>query len=303
MTKSHTSPSLGRSDRKHLGWITLAGFVLTYIVTWIGDAIWGLAVTQIGRLLDLSPTLISTLSISGMVIIQCVLWTLAIRWVLRRSLLHVAFPFRRWWWADLLLGTLITFTAIAAVFLLAENAGWLVFHDWAWNSTTMEELFSRIWVSLLLNLSVALLEELSGRAYLLNGLKEAWGKWAGLAIMSLVFGLYHLVSYSQAGYPLYTLLFPAIAGVLFGWFYYQTGSLWLPIGIHFAFDLFESDVFNLSGLSNPRLFGALTDLQGPFDMPAIVNALWLDMLVLLLIFLLVRCWLRFRSSKGNLSRP
>lgn len=52
--------------------------------------------------------------------------------------------------------------------------------------------------------------------------------------------------------------------MLFQWAYLRTGSLWLPIGIHFAWNLLQDNLLNLPGeRAGDALFGLATRQQGP----------------------------------------
>lgn len=56
----------------------------------------------------------------------------------------------------------------------------------------------------------------------------------------------------------------ALPGLMLGWAYLRAGSLWLPIGVHFAWNLFQGDVLNLTGdEAGTTLFGLITRQQGP----------------------------------------
>ncbi|RCK73804.1 MAG: CAAX amino terminal protease family protein [Anaerolineae bacterium] len=156
--------------------------------------------------------------------------------VLKRRLWEMAFQFRHGWWQDLLVGIGISSLAISVIFLVAIKAGWSVIEGWIWQSQPSDVLLGKLWVSLLINALVAIVEEIAFRAYLLTGLKETWGKSIGLAVMAVTFSFMHAPALE--GYPpftiAYALLMMAAFGVMFGWVYLRTGFLWLPTGIHFA---------------------------------------------------------------------
>ena len=209
---------------KYLGWKTLGAFVLAYVVAWMGGAGWGLGATHIGRLLQFSAPLITTLSLSGIAVIQLIVWGLAALLVLKRRLRALAFQLHHGWWADLLVGVGMTALAILVTFIVGVKAGWLVVERWVWQTLPFEALLGTLWASLWINAQVALLEEIACRAYLLTGLREAWGRGIGLAVMALVFGVLHLPAYNAQGLPLLVLLLPAAAGTLFGWAYGVKGT-------------------------------------------------------------------------------
>lgn len=97
----------------------------------------------------------------------------------------------------------------------------------------------------------AVAEEMPVRGYLFQNLREAWGTWPALIATSLVFAALHISNPSAHADFLMTMFGVAAAGALFCLSVVMTGSLWLAIGWHFAWNLFEGPVFGfpVSGLS------------------------------------------------------
>jgi hypothetical protein len=286
-------------ERKYLGWKTLGVFVVTYVAAWFAGALWGLGATQVGRLLHCNDSIISTLSLAGLAVIWLFAWATATRMVLQRRLRDLSFSWRRYWWADWLAGILITTLALLAVFLFCIKADWLAVEGWKWQTLPWRVFLGKLWVSLLVNAQVAIFEELVFRAYLLTGLKEAWGAKTGLLVMTGIFGIIHIMAYNRPGLPplilAFALLLPAAVGALFGWVYLRTGSLWLPVAAHFAWDFVEGDLLNLSAdVTNSRLIGAVTQIQGPFRGAGMEygNAIVLNMFALAIILLGVMLWFK-----------
>lgn len=71
---------------------------------------------------------------------------------------------------------------------------------------------------------------------------EEWlGSWWALALSALLFGLLHLPNQNSS---LFAALCIAVeAGILLGAAFMLTRNLWLAIGIHWAWNLFEGPVF------------------------------------------------------------
>lgn len=296
-----TSMQVKQTTDRYLGWKTLGVFALAYAVGWIGGAGWGLSITQVGRLLQISDPTISILSLLGMSVIRLGVWVPAARIVLKRRLRDLAFQLHYRWWADLLAGVIITSVALTVVFLVSVKAGWLIVEGWMWQSLSFDRLLGRLCISLAINVLVALLEEVAFRAYLLTGLQEAWGQPLGLAVMTIAFTVIH-VPLLEGSPPLVTalaLLFVAAFGVIFGLAYLHTGSLWLPVGIHFAWDFVENDLLNLSGdMTNPHVIGAVARLEGPSSSAGVGNTVLISALTLTIISVgiwLWRCKRQYRS--------
>jgi len=296
----------GMPQGKRLGWMTLGVFVPVFVVSWIAGIAAGLATRQIGLLLHLSEPVGHTLSFVGITAARLIVWVPTTHVVFKRRLRDLAFRLHRGWWADLLGGIGITALSIGLVFIVSERLGWLIVEGWAWQTTPLGDWLGKVWVSLVINTLVALGEELIFRAYLLTGLQVTWGHGKALVIMMLVFGLAHLPAYSEQGMQSLTLVcalgLAAVIGAVLGLIYLRTGSLWMPIGIHLAWNLVENDVLNLpADLANPNLIGAITRLQGPFALAGNYgNALVLDTLAF--IILCAAAWLWLRRPADNLQQ-
>jgi uncharacterized protein len=101
-----------------------------------------------------------------------------------------------------------------------------------------------IWVTL----TAAALEEVCFRGYPFQKLTESVGPYLAIAILSLLFGALHLLNAHSTWLG---FINTALVGVPFAIFYLRTGQLWLPIGLHFAWNLALGTLFGLpvSGVS------------------------------------------------------
>lgn len=108
-------------------------------------------------------------------------------------------------------------------------------------------------------LVVAVLEELIARGLLFRWLERRGGSWAALAGSSMVFGLGHLPNPNAS--VVAGVAIAVEAGVLLGAAYLLTRTLWFPIGIHWAWNLFEGPVWGtpVSGLSFRGIIRARVD--------------------------------------------
>lgn len=112
-----------RTWLKTLGWKVLGGLILALILIQIGANIWGVGATQLGRLLHFPDTLITTLSLGGITVINVLGWALATRLILKQRLCEIAFRLHRGGWLDLAAGCVITTLALSAVFALETRIG------------------------------------------------------------------------------------------------------------------------------------------------------------------------------------
>jgi uncharacterized protein len=110
-----------------------------------------------------------------------------------------------------------------------------------------------------LTVCVAVAEEVLARGTLLRFVEQALGTWAALAVSALLFGFAHL---RNPGASVLTSVALAVeGGILFGAAYVAVRSLWLPIGLHIAWNFFEGPLLGapVSGTVLPSLVQAQID--------------------------------------------
>ena len=302
-----TSHEVG-SGSWRTGLNVLLGFIVLYTAVWIVRVIMGVGPNMLMRWLGASSNFRayvgSTLNYGVGIISYLVFSAFALRKVLGIDPKPIFFPFRKGWWQDLLFGFVLITTVLTLFFVVEVKAGWLVVDSWNWQNLSMDAWLRIAWVGLLVNAGVAIGEETIFRGYLLTGLKTGWGKWIALALMMVIFGLFHLPAYFEGGMRSGTLalalLLASLFGLLFGLIYLRTGSLWLPAILHFTWNFVESDLLNLAADStNQNLVGALTHLQEPLTMSEISvgNVVVLEILAFVIIALGLWLWLKHREDK------
>lgn len=89
-------------------------------------------------------------------------------------------------------------------------------------------------------LLVGIVEESLFRGYLQFTLTQATGFWPAAILISLFFGITHL---SNGNYKAVGVLSAGLFGLFAAFCLRRTGDLWLPIGIHAAFDYAELFIF------------------------------------------------------------
>ena len=107
----------------------------------------------------------------------------------------------------------------------------------------------------------AFIEELLFRGILFRWIEEFAGSWAALLITAALFGLVHILNPGATWYS--SLAIAVEAGILLGGAYMLTRSLWLPIGLHAAWNFSQGEIFDVpvSGLPEHGLVEA--KLSGP----------------------------------------
>ncbi len=98
----------------------------------------------------------------------------------------------------------------------------------------------------------ALMEELSFRGYPFQKLTEAFGAFWSVLVLSVLFAVVHLWNPSAAGWLSWSFFNTFAVGVLLALARIRSGSLWLPFGLHFGWNLSQGTLFGLpvSGLSD-----------------------------------------------------
>ena len=93
-------------------------------------------------------------------------------------------------------------------------------------------------------LMVGVGEEIVFRGVIFRWIDEKWGFAAALIASSLLFGLMHIF---QPAATLWSSFAIAVeAGLLLGAAYKYSGTLWLPIGIHWAWNFTQGNIFGFA---------------------------------------------------------
>ncbi len=92
---------------------------------------------------------------------------------------------------------------------------------------------------------VAINEELIARGYIQGLVTSKFGAVTGIIVSSLLFALLHSANHAvfQNPLPMINLL---LAGLLFAVSRRRTGGLWMPIGIHFAWNFFQGNIYGFA---------------------------------------------------------
>lgn len=95
-------------------------------------------------------------------------------------------------------------------------------------------------------------EELLIRAVVLRLLARAFGPWWALGLSAALFGALHLMNPNASAVAAIAIAMEA--GLMLGAFYLLTGNLWVPIGIHAAWNFTQAFVFGaaVSGFSTAQ---------------------------------------------------
>jgi membrane protease YdiL (CAAX protease family) len=122
------------------------------------------------------------------------------------------------------------------------------------------------------------MEEMAFRGILFRWIEEFGGTWAALAITSALFGIAHIFNANATWFSSFTIAVEA--GVLLGAAYMLTRSLWLPMGLHAAWNFTQGEIFDVPvsgfdehGLVEAKLSGPPLLSGGAFGLEASLIAL------------------------------
>ena len=144
---------------------------------------------------------------------------------------------------ELVIGFIIGGTTMSLIVGIMSACGWYHGRPMPLTSSLMWGLAS----TLAIFFALAIYEEVVYRGYFFQTLERRWGADIAFAATMVTFGLTHLavrVPGASVSLKIIGALSIAVeAGILFAAAYLLTRRLWLPIGIHCAWNFFEGPVY------------------------------------------------------------
>lgn len=162
------------------------------------------------------------------------LYTLFVRWM------------ERHWPADLSLGRLVPHTLLGILVgfiimvLVVSTIVAMGDATVTWKGFSVEKQFSVF----MMFLAVAVGEEMIFRGVIFRWIDERWNTWMALLISAILFGWMHISNDNATWWS--SLAIAVEAGLLLGAAYKWSGSLWVPIGIHWAWNYTQGNIFGLA---------------------------------------------------------
>lgn len=162
---------------------------------------------------------------------------------------------RAGWQRELATGLLLGLALIAPIWLL------LVLFGRANPHPALGNAGAALATALLALVPMAVSEELLFRGYLQRNLTQALGGWPALILMGILFSFFHLQNPERSFLAMLNI---GLAGVLLGYPYWRSGSLWLPLGLHFSWNAAQGSLFGMpvSGIGVAGLVE--TSLRDPY---------------------------------------
>ena len=154
-----------------------------------------------------------------------------------------------------LLGLLVGFVYMVIVVSTITALGYA---NEFWADSSWQEQYE----ALMLFLVVAVGEEVACRGVIFRLVDQRWGTVAALAVSAFIFGVGHLPNDNSSWWA--SMAIAIEAGLLLGAAYKWSGNLWLPIGIHWAWNYTQGNIFGLE-VSGNHIGGHIltTSVDGP----------------------------------------
>lgn len=136
-----------------------------------------------------------------------------------------------------LLGLLVGFIFMILVVGTIVASGYATV---TWNGFSGEQQFD----VLMMFLAVAVGEEMICRGVIFRWIDERWNTWVALLGSALIFGWGHISNDNATWWS--SLAIAIEAGLLLAAAYKWSGSLWVPIGIHWSWNYTQGNIFGLA---------------------------------------------------------
>lgn len=178
--------------------------------------------------------------------------------------------------------------------LILWFGGWITWEAGDLTGKVVTGLFQ----GLLYFILAGMLEELLFRGYLFQAVIEGTQGWIAIILFNLLFVLLHL---SEPSFTVISAINIFLGGAMLSIAYLKTRSLWLPIGIHVAWNWTQSSILGapVSGLHyNQRLLTAQT--HGPDWLSGGVYGIEGSFIITILIILVSAGIWRSRLHPGDL---
>ena len=115
--------------------------------------------------------------------------------------------------------------------------------------------------ALFLFLVVAVGEEVLFRGIVFRMIDERWGTAIALVVSALIFGFVHITNENATVWS--SVAIAVEAGLLLGAAYKWAGNLWVPVGIHWAWNFFQGPVFGFAVSGNETQALLKAAIEGP----------------------------------------
>lgn len=236
---------INRHGELRTGWRVLMFF-------FIASVLGAVTVIPISRLLPQCEFIQEVLILVSLVVSTYVMT----RFVNRKPFSAIGLSMHPWMFREFGMGIVLGFMMMGGIYVVERLLGEVVL---SWRGLSV---WASLWTfvsSLVLFALTAVYEEMAFRGYMFQTLIQGMTFLPAAIVMAIIFAAGHLVNPNVTTFGLINV---ALSGICLSIAYMKTRSLWLPIGIHWAWNFSQTTLFGYptSGLEFPerRLFDAVT---------------------------------------------
>ena len=174
---------------------------------------------------------------------------LIVRYVDRRPFSDLGLQSTRIWWEDLAFGVALGGLLMTAIFVVEQMLGWVEIVGVLPASTVELPWLAGLLIPLIAFVVISLTEELLSSSYQVRNLAEGLNlRWLtpqiaillAWIISSVIFAWLHIPNPNSSLASTINLF---MLGLFFGLGYLLTGSLAIPLGLHFSWNFFQGTIF------------------------------------------------------------
>ncbi len=146
---------------------------------------------------------------------------------------------------QLLLGILAPIVAIAAIIIFGSLFKIISFSGYGFDMFSTSQIMWALVIGIITFLMVGFGEEAVYRSYIQNHLVKMIGSRYGIIVGALIFAVAHLLTY----FKVLDLLDVFLAGIILGYAFLLTKSIYLPAAFHFMWDFLQINIFRMQDYS------------------------------------------------------
>jgi CAAX protease family protein len=217
-------------------------FLISALLVFVAYLIVGIILGISFNLLGLHPGIYLTMFLASILTLAAILGIYKVLCTVMddKPLAFVGLAFHSRWKAELFHGAVLGAAMMIAVAALERVFGGTTYSWMLFASASPAHVLKWALFSLVIFSAAGACEELTFRGYPFQRLVDSIGPAGGVAVFAALFGLVHLGNYAHTWL---STLNTALVGVGLAVAYLRTRSLWLPIGLHVAWNFFQGYVF------------------------------------------------------------
>jgi len=163
------------------------------------------------------------------------------RYINKRRTAELGFGYSHKTRAQILCGILTAIGAVLLITILGAGFGFISFQGLGTDIYSGSQIAASLLMGVITFLMVGFGEEGVYRAYIQNHIIDMLGNKRGLVVSAFIFMAVHMLTYGK----LLDLMDVFLAGIILGYAYILTRSIYLPAAFHFMWDFLQINIFRL----------------------------------------------------------